>query len=216
MPEIRNEAHIKCKVLSNALIAPGVRAMIEEPVPVNYVFVRGETIVELGESSGRKITFNCGFVPRIVYLIGYTSDSWSTKYTNYTISYTRYTTVAYVCNLAKLKILGQVTYYQTSKQSNSSTKSHSNNTIPVNSDFTFDVNEDGSITIYIPNTGTYASYIKEGGKLTFYAGYTNESREAYDAGYDEGYAAGYQAGYEEGKMKNAVLGTAVLNQMVLV
>ena len=210
MPEIRNEAHIKCEVLSNALIAPGVRAMIEEPVPVDYVFVTGTAVMK-DEGNNRAITLDCGFEPRIVYLYGYTTES----YRSSSSDVYQAITISMAADLKKLELKGGTTRYSRTKYTNSTSYSYNNSRYEITGSCEYQKNEDGTITLRFGER-TGISSLKYDMNLTFYAGYTNESPEAYDAGYAEGFEAGYQAGYEEGKMKNAVLGTAVLNQMVLV
>lgn len=207
MPEIRNEAHIKCKVLSNALIAPGVRAMIEEPVPVDWVYVNGEaTLSNVSEKT--KLVFPCKFTPQKVFCSGNVTETYSQSGR----TYTQTITMSIACEIDKKIAHFRYARYLRSKSNGSTQYTYSNNVSEVESELAFE--KKGEIVEL--TFSKRISNLMSNMAVEFYAGYTTESREAYDAGYDEGYAAGYQAGYEEGKMKNAVLGTAVLNQMVLV
>lgn len=207
MPEIRNEAHIRCKVISDALITPGVRAMIKEPVPVDWVYVNGEATLSY-VSEKTKLEFPCKFTPRKVFCSGKVTEAYSQSGKNYTQTIT----MSIACEIDKKIAHFRYARYLRSKSTGSTQYTYSNTVSEVESEITFE-KKDGIVELTFPKK---ISSLMSSMTMEFYAGYTNESHEAYDAGYDEGFEAGYQAGYEEGKMKNAVLGTAVLNQMVLV
>lgn len=163
MCEIKYEAHIQCKVVSDASIVPGVSAMIREPQPGEFLRKSATaypTTVSIDGVSYRQIKFKADFLPKQLYFHGVLSKTG--KSGNYTTN-TKYC-VSYSMNGAGGQRL--VYAYGYHRQASSTpTLTFSENTNPEGL-LTY---EEGYVILRIPSSKAGVSYINTDMLVNCYA-----------------------------------------------